>query len=140
MAMSVTNALHKYMHVAIGIEMPVETDGALQSHVAATHKEQTRDAQSPQALYFTETEGEAVRRGLDAPRYRGQSEDIGGQVCHAVPAVCNHGLGIEGPAADELGYRHGKIRYETDVCYPHAGIGSIPGDEIARVVVVVVAT
>lgn len=139
MAMSMTHVRHEAMHI-MRVEVRVQADGALQPHITATDEEQPGHAQGTQALHLAKPEGEPVRRRLDAPRHGREGEDVRGQVGQTVPAVGDHGLGVERPASDELGDGHGQVGQEADVGYPYAGVGSVLGDEVGIVVVVVMTT
>lgn len=136
--MSMADMLDEGMR-CLRIEVRIETEAALHPHVRATDEEEARHAQSSQALYLAESEGEPVRRRLDAPGHGSQRQDVGREIGQAVPTVRNHSLGVERPSSDELGNGHGKVGDEADVGYAHARIGSVLGDEVGVVMVVMVA-
>lgn len=117
-----------------GIEVGEEGDGAVPAHVDATDEEHAGDAKRPQALHLAKAEREAIRGGLDGPGDGGEGEDVGGHVGDAVPGVGDHGLGVEGPAADKLGDGHEQVGEEADAGDAHAGVVLLGGDEVGIVV------
>ena len=120
-------------------EVHVETKRALPAHVGATHNQQSRYTESAQALHLSKSEREAICRRLDTPRDSRQRQDVRRQICHAVPTICNHGFGVECPSSDELGNCHSQIGHEANIRYSNARVGSVLGDEVGGIVVMVVA-
>lgn len=121
------------------VPMAVQRHGALKAHVEAADDEHARHAQRAQALDLAKAQREAVRRRLDAPRHRRQRQDVGRQVGDAVPGVGDHGLGVEGPAADELCNRHAEVAEQADARDAHAGVVAVGRRQICVVVMVVMA-
>lgn len=113
-------------HLSCGgrIEEEVRIYGlaAAPAHENAPKQKHARHAQRAQALDLAETHGKVVRWRPQAPRDRGEGQDVGGQVGQAVPRVGDHGLGIESVAADAFGNCHAKIAVQTESRDAHASI------------------
>lgn len=61
-------------------------------HEHAAEQQHSRNAQRTQTLHLAETQGELVRRRLDAPGHRSKRQDVGCQIRQAVPGIGHHGL------------------------------------------------
>lgn len=120
------------------VPMAVQCHRAFKAHVAAANEEHARHAQRAQALNFAKAQGESVGRRFDAPRNGREGKDIGSEISDAVPAVGNHGLGVERPAADELGNGHGQVTEQANPRYAHAGVVLVGRGEVGAVMVMVV--
>lgn len=138
MAMSMANVF-QHMMGSFRVPMAIERHGTLEAHVAAADNQHARHAQRAEALNLAKAQGEAVRRRLEAPRHRRKGEDVRGQVGDAVPGVGNHGLGVEGPAANELGNGHGEVAEQADPGDAHAGVVFVGRGQEGVVMVVMVA-
>lgn len=130
-----------FQHVMrrLWVPMAVQCHGAFEAHVTAANKEHTRHAQRAQALNLAKAQRESVGRWFDAPGDGREREDVGSEISNAVPAVGNHGLGVERPAADELGNGHGQVTEQANPRYAHAGVVLVGRGEVGVVMVVVMA-
>lgn len=122
---------------SLWVKVTVQTDGTLPAHVDAANEQHARDTKRAQALDLAEAQGEAVRRRLDAPGDSSQSQNVRGQVSNAVPGIGHHGLGVEGPAANELGNGHGQVGQQADAGYADARVVLVGRREVGIIVVMV---
>lgn len=137
-AMTMTNVL-KDVVGAFGVEVAIQADGALPSHVEAANQQHARNTQRAQAFHLAEAQGESIRGRLQAPRDGGQGENVGGEVGYAVPSICCHCLGIECPSTNKFGNCHAQVGNQADSRNSHAGIILVCRCEICAVVVVVMS-
>ena len=145
-ATAVAVAMPVVVHVLDGLcgsgrvqeEVSLEGQQAAPAHEQAAAQQHARDAEGAQALDLAKTRGEGLARGLEAPGDCCQRQDIGGEVCQAVPRVGDQSLGAESVAACALGKGRGEVGEEADSCDADAGVVLVVRGEIHIIVVVMV--
>lgn len=129
----------QHMMRSFRVPMAIKGHSALEAHVEAAHNQHARHAERAQALNLAKAQGKSVGRRFKAPRHRGKGQDVRGQIGDAVPCVSNHGLGVEGPAADELCNGHAEVAEQADAGDAHAGVVLVRRHQEGVVVVMVMA-
>lgn len=90
-------------------EVPVQRLQAAHPHEHAAREQHAGDAQGTQTLDLAETGRVCIGGRSQAEGHGREGQDVGGEVGHAVPGVCDHGLGVEEVAADELCDGHAEV-------------------------------
>lgn len=120
-------------------EVAVKGQQAAVTHPEAAEEEHGRHAERTQTLNLAKAGREAVGRGLDAPGNGCKGENVGCKIRDAVNGICDHGLGIEGVAADALGNGHAKVRVQTEPGDSNTSVILVLRGQVDIVVMMVVA-
>lgn len=136
--MTVSNMFHDALR-RIRIEVTVETDAAVPTHVQTTSQKHARDTERTKTLNLAKAHGESVGWRLQAPCYCREGQNVRCEIRDAVPGVGRHGLGIKGPAASELGNCHAQVREQANSSNSNARVVLVGRGEIGIVVVVMMA-
>lgn len=128
-SMAVTVAMFQELRRGRRIEeeVRIERGAAVHAHEETAKQEHARHAQGPQALDLAEADGEVVGWRAQAPRDGREGQDVRGQIGQAVPGVGDHGLRVEGVAAEALCDGHAQVGVEADPGDAHTGVGFVSG-------------
>lgn len=121
-------------------EVRIERGAAVHAHEEATKQKHARHAQRSQALDLAEAEGEVFGWRAQAPRDCRERQNVRGEIGQAVPGVGDHGLRVEGVAAQPFGDGHAQIGVKADPGDAHTGVGLVSRGQVDIVVVMVVMT